>query len=305
MKLVDFVGTRHVIFFSSSIIILIIILVISYCKSFILYHPSKNHILSPELIFDDLKQIGGTLEKCQTKRDTESNSEFYEFFVPNGIHKIHCWYFSQNINYPTVMISHGNGGNISHRSLIIKIFYNLGTNVCIYDYQGYGYSDGNPSEKNLYKDGETILEYLLDQLHIPMEKIILLGESIGSGVASYLAQKYQCPKLIIISGFSSIKSMFYHTLPKCLSFLMFIGIFINEFPTSYYIQKYKGKTLILHSKEDDIVPYDQALTNSKYHGCQLIDIGGTHNHPFFSTYVLDEILKFIDSEITGGQSPPR
>jgi fermentation-respiration switch protein FrsA (DUF1100 family) len=261
----------------------ILCVVFSYAKQRILYFPTKDHNVTPSNILENLEQYGGAHNdvKCS------------DLLVKNGENTIHGWYFSQNTNYPTILISHGNGGNISHRGQLIQTLLKLNTNVCIYDYQGYGKSTGCPSEYHFYQDGESILNYLLNNLHIPLDNIILLGESIGSGVASHLAQKYQSSKLVILSGFSSIKDMFYHLLPKKLSFLGFIGMLMNEFPTSSHLNKFKGHTLILHSKEDDIVPYSQAITNSHNNNCQLLDIGGTHNQPIFTEQVLDQIKRFI------------
>jgi pimeloyl-ACP methyl ester carboxylesterase len=230
----------------------------------------------------------------QTGGKSKSNIKCIDLMVKNETEDIHGWYFSQSPDYPTVLVSHGNAGNMSHREDLIQTLLDMKTNVCVYDYQGYGKSTGSPNEYHFYKDGEAILNYLLNDLKIPLSAIVMLGESIGSGVASYLAQKCQCSKLIILSGFSSIKDMFYHVLPQNLSFLGFIGFFVNEFPTSSFINKFKGHTLILHSKKDEIVPYDQAVKNAHNNdNYQLLEIGGTHNQPIYTDHVLDQIQKFI------------
>lgn len=260
------------------IIVIIFKIILSYIKRRVLFFPSKDYITTPESI---LKKLNNPTNK------------FVNIVINRGQQELHGWYFIQNPDYPTILVSHGNGGNISYRENLIQTLCHLNTNVCVYDYQGYGESTGNPSETNFYNNGETMMDYLINDLHVPLNKIILLGESIGSGVASYLAQKYQCSKLIILSGFSSVKSMFYHLLPQKFSLFSFIGSIVNEFPTSSYLEKFDGHTLILHSKDDDIVPYEQAVINSGNTNCQLVNIGGTHNQPIIDEDVLEQMQEFI------------
>lgn len=228
-----------------------------------------------------MEQIGRT--SCDT------------FLINSECGKINGWYFVRNPSYNTIIISHGNAGNMSYDyRLITDLIVTFKCNVCVYDYSGYGHSSGNISEHNCYKSGEAVTNYILNHHHVPISKIIMFGRSLGSGIASYLAQKYGCNKLIILSGFSSVRNLFYDLLPNDLRLFKFIGICINDFPTLSYIAKYMGHTLLLHSKDDEIIPYDNALCNVVNDRCTFIEIGGTHNNPTFSKSVTCEIKKFID-----------
>lgn len=260
----------------TAVIVIIIIIGFNMIKSCLLYHPIKSRLETPK---DLLQQIGGVT--------------FQNINIDHKGDHLNGWLFSQNKDAPTILLSHGNAGNISHRGYLIQMLCQMGANVCLYDYSGYGQSTGNPNEKQFYKDGEIMLKHLINNLHIPTDHIVLMGESIGCGVAAYLAQKYQNSKLILLSGFASIKLMFYHLIPNWLSFLKFFGSFVNEFPVDKYLSQFKGQTLILHSQTDGMIPYQQAVDNSNNKGCLLLEISGTHNRPIFTDDVLDKIRNFI------------
>lgn len=254
--------------------------VIDYTKYYILYHPVKEHI--------NLFNFGKI-----------TNSKITEINIINEDENIHGWFIqttNDNFNeYPTLLISHGNAGNISHRSQLIETLMPLKVNLCLYDYSGYGKSNGYPSENKFYSNLESVYNYLVKILKIPSDKIILFGESIGCAVASNLAYKLQTKKLILLSGFSSIKDMFEYKLPNCLSFLKFLSIFIYEFPSINNISKYNGNTLILHSKSDEMIPYQQAINISQCnHNCQLLEIFGSHNNPIISETIIESMKLFIN-----------
>ena len=220
-----------------------------------------------------------------------------DVYVNNNGKKIHAWLISGNLNgtikNKTIVISHGNGGNISHRSILTEMLNDLGCDVCIYDYQGYGQSQGSPSESNCYSDGEAIMNYLIGSLSILPKDIILLGESLGSGVSSYLATKYDVDGVIILSGFTSIKDMVHSVIP----FLKCFKCFFNEFPTHKYLQQCKKRCLILHSHADGLIPYDHAIRNSQCCNSQLVEIKGPHNAPEFPNDIIDKIRLFIMDEV--------
>ena len=154
------------------IILVILFFVIQYVKSIMLYHPSRNIFWSP----------------------ADNGYNYVEFNIDNQSQKINGWLIkcSEDFkNMQTILICHGNSGNISnisYRSYLINKLIKLNYNICIFDYQGYGKSTGYPSEKVFYSDSLCVWNYLI-KLGIPKRNIVLFGESIGSAVASYLAQK--------------------------------------------------------------------------------------------------------------------
>ena len=211
------------------------------------------------------------------------NNNFDNIFIDDD--KIHAWYSEYNPTDDIIFYCHGNSGNIGSRTHIIDMWNKQGFSIFIFDYPGYGLSKGTPSENKLYKCGEKSFEYLLNIK--PKNKIILYGESIGCSVASHLAVKYKIDKLVLQSGFSSMKNLSHDILP---SFLYFLGIFVYEFDISGKLLNYNGDVMLLHSKSDEIIPYKHAKI-LKNHTNNLYTIQGTHNNPIFD---LKKIINFIN-----------
>nr|CAG4652009.1 EOG090X09ZU [Triops cancriformis] len=113
---------------------------------------------------------------------------------------------------PTILFLHGNAGNIGHRLPNARGLYRqLGCNIFMVEYRGYGKSDGHPSEKGLYLDAQAALDYLHNRSDIPRDKIMVFGRSLGGAVAIDLAiqpsseSKIAC--LLVENSFTSIPDM--------------------------------------------------------------------------------------------------
>lgn len=198
---------------------------------------------------------------------------------------LHGW-FLPGTNNKVILFCHGNAGNISHRQEQIDSLNDLGYSVIIYDYSGYGKSRGIPSETQLYHDASVFLSSLIKQYD--KKNIILYGESIGAPIAAYVARKYNIHTLIIESGLPSIKKYVYS---KSQIIGKLLGFIFNEFNTESYINGYKGKILVLHSKTDEIIPYE--ITDYIRSLASLnITLQGTHNNKIIPW---DQIDKFIKS----------
>lgn len=145
-------------------------------QSKFIYFPSREVLVTPASIgldFDDVR--------LQTE---------------DGV-SIAGWYVSAEKNSNVVLFFHGNGGNISHRLDTIELLHELGLSVFMLDYRGYGQSEGTPDEQGTYKDAEAAWRYLVDEQQIDPERIIILGRSLGGGIASWLAWQHP-PKALIL-----------------------------------------------------------------------------------------------------------
>jgi len=154
-------------------------------------------------------------------------------------------------NKHTVLIFHGNGGNITHRDFRLKEFNRLGCSVLLMDYHGYGKSEGKPSEKNLYHDGEASLKWLWEEKKIKPEQIILFSESLGSGVAFELATKNSFRGLILEGPLSSIASVARSHFPyNCFPVGLLI---IDKFDNISKIKNIHCPLLFIHGTHDKII----------------------------------------------------
>ena len=122
--------------------------------------------------------------------------------------RLHGWYVPGDGDV-TLLWHHGNGGNISHRLPDIDLFHReLGVNILIYDYRGFGRSsEDTPTEEGLYRDAEAALGYLQSREDVDPGRIVYFGRSLGVAIATELAVRQRPYGLILESGFPSITYM--------------------------------------------------------------------------------------------------
>jgi len=171
------------------------------------------------------------------------------FQADDGV-RLHGWLIP-GTRPTTLLWSHGNAGNISHRlDNIREIHQRLGIGVFIFDYRGYGRSDGSPTEAGLYLDARAAREALVRNLGVPSERIVYFGRSLGGAVALELALAHPPPGLILESPFLSVQAMANRTLPGS-GFL-----FKSRFDSLAKIRGLRTPLLILHGDADEVVPYE-------------------------------------------------
>jgi len=168
--------------------------------------------------------------------------------------KLHTWFIPATDSKYTLLFCHGNGGNISHRIEKLDILNKLGLDIFIFDYRGYGKSSGRPSEKGFYKDVEAMYNYLVSKRRIEPKDIILYGESLGGAVAIELATKRKPKALITEASFSSTKDVAKELYPLFPTFIIW-----SKFDSLSKIKNITIPKLIIHSQNDDIIPFSHSL----------------------------------------------
>lgn len=213
--------------------------------------------------------------------------------VTNG-EKIAGWFVTVENSRGVVLFCHGNAGNIGHRLDSIRVFTDLGLDVLIFDYRGYGESEGKPGESNTYEDAETAWRYLVDQLHMDKERIIVFGRSLGGGVASYIASRFSPGMLILESTFTSLTDVAARRFP----FIPIRLIMRITYPTSENLFKIKCPVLIIHSRDDEEIPFSHGkkLYEIAAGSKEFLEIKGTHNEGYkeSSPSYEEGLGKFID-----------
>jgi len=208
------------------------------------------------------------------------------FIEENGFN-LHGWLYESEESDKILVYFHGNAGNIGNRLARLKQLERMGYSIFIYDYPGYGLSKGYATEKSLYDSAKVVIEYILS--FKDKKNLILYGESIGCAVATHVADAYDIQTLILQSGFLSMKEMGKDILHPNLHGLL---LFVNEFDTASIMARYNGRCLVMHSKDDEIIPYRHAdeLRNKVE---RIYDIHGSHNDPIFDT---KQLVEFIDKK---------
>ncbi|MBA7676701.1 hypothetical protein ES703_84945 [subsurface metagenome] len=164
---------------------------------------------------------------------------------------LHGWFVpgQQGI---TLLWCHGNAGNISYRLDNLKLLHDkLALNIFIFDYRGYGRSQGKPSEEGTYRDAEAALAYLRTRQDIDQDAIVFFGRSLGGAIAVDLASKYQCLGLILESTFASMVGWMSRSFPD---------ITPDTLPIKYdslsKIKRVTAPLLMLHGDCDEVVPFE-------------------------------------------------
>ncbi len=194
--------------------------------------------------------------------------------------RLHGWYVPgpEEGSKATALFCHGNAGNISHRLEMIEIIHRVGLNCLMFDYRGYGRSQGSPSEQGLYRDAEAAWTWLVQDKDVSPASIICWGRSLGGPVAARLARDKGPGAVIIESTFTSLPDLgqkIYPFLPvKLISRL--------RFPTQKYVRNLNCPVLVVHSTGDEIVPFvfGERLYKAAPDPKRFLAIRGGHNDGF-------------------------
>ncbi len=207
---------------------------------------------------------------------------------------IHGWMVPCDGSDVTLLFFHGNAGNIGDRVENVRRLHEIGLQVFILDYRGYGLSEGSPSEQGLYEDAQAAYTHLLSRDDVNTERIAIFGRSLGGAVAVDLASRVPCRRLILESTFSSAADMAGHILP-----ILPLGRLVTErFDSASKIDKVRAPLLQFHGTQDEIVPYrlGQKLHESAREPKEFVPIpGATHNDTYFvggKTY-FEKIRSFL------------
>jgi fermentation-respiration switch protein FrsA (DUF1100 family) len=190
----------------------------------------------------------------------------------------------------TVLLFHGNAGNISHRFEKLAILRELGANVFIIDYRGYGRSEGKPDESGTYRDAQAAYEYLTKERKLDPRTIVVYGESLGSAVAVNLASSAPVGGVVIEEAFTSISDVGQRMFP----FLPVRWLVRNKYDTLSKIGRLNAPLLILHSRDDEYfsMRHAERLLASAREPKQLVELRGGHNDAFLvSQQIYREVLK--------------
>ena len=202
--------------------------------------------------------------------------------------RLHAWYAGRRGARPTLVWSHGNGGNIAGRADVLLAFAARGLNVLAYDYRGYGRSAGRPHEAGVYLDGQAAYDSERRR-GVPAARIICFGESLGGAVSIYLASTRPCAGVALVSTFTSLRDVARHHFGP-LSFL--VG---NQLDGLARIRDLSVPIFIAHGDRDEVVPFAQGdrLFAAANQPKRFFRASGAHHNDVFATPgLIDAIAEF-------------
>jgi pimeloyl-ACP methyl ester carboxylesterase len=192
-----------------------------------------------------------------------------------------AWWVPADEPRGTMLFFHGNAGNISHRLDYLLLFNRLRFNTLILDYRGYGKSTGSPSEEGTYRDAEAAWDYLRAARSVQPQNLVIVGESLGGAVASWLAAKVGPRAIVLLSTFTSVNDLgaqIYWFLPVRL--ISRLG-----YDNAENLKRIKAPVFIAHSRDDDIIPFSHGkrLFEGAAEPKVFLEMRGGHNDGFIFT----------------------
>jgi len=257
--------------FSSIVIAYFVLLVFIYFyQRNLLYHPSENNYQNDKIQFS-----------------------YDEIFIKvDDKIKLKSWIINKNLKkFKTLLFFHGNAGELSNRIYKLNELNKLDINILLISWRGFSGNEGSPTEENLYKDAKAAIKWL-NRKEVENNKIILYGESLGTGVAVEIGKKNNFNSIILESPFTSMENaakIYYPYLPVKL-------LLKDKYNSISKIKKITTPILIMHGKKDDIVPFSmgkelfEKANNPKYSYFTSDD-----DHMMeFNDQILKSIKNFID-----------
>jgi len=228
---------------------------------------------------------------------SDGGMEYEDVYLPcsDGA-TIHGW-FIPGKGKTVMLFFHGNGGNISHRVEKNNLLCHSQISSLMIDYNGYGWSHGEPSEEACYRNALASWDYLTQKRHTDPTQIVLFGESLGGAVAIDLAMRREVGAIILESTFTNIGMVIERFVPGIATHLK------GKFDSLSKISNIHVPLLMLHGDEDELVPYElgQELFKTANEPKEFFTIKGAHHNdtydvggkPYFQT-VHRFINKFIN-----------
>ena len=179
-----------------------------------------------------------------------SGASVETLITPDG-ERIIVWYAPATAGMPTILYFHGNAGEIGDRPLRFKFYQSHGFGVAYVSYRGYGGSSGEISERGLIADATTAYDWLVANATDP-KMIVLVGESLGTGVAVQLAARKTVGAMALEAPYTStadIAANIYWWLPVRI-------LMKDQFKSVEYISSIKAPLLIIHGDRDTLIPLE-------------------------------------------------
>ena len=221
---------KLIIFFQ--ILFLVYFLVLVYLYFFqrnLMYHPNENNYSNDEL---------------------KVNVEKIKVITRDGIDLL-GWYHEKNLKkFKTLLFFHGNAGSLENRIHKLNRFGEMKINFLIIAWRGFSGNKGKPSEKGLYEDGQSAIQWLLEK-GLNEKDIIIYGESLGTGIATHLSQNKDFAGVILETPFTSMvdaAKTFYPYIPVNL-------LLKDKFKNEDKVKNINSPILIMHGEVDQIVPF--------------------------------------------------
>lgn len=228
----------------------------------------------------------------------------HAFRTPDGV-RLHAMLFRAENPVATAIWFHGNAGNISNRAGVASQLAMRGVSVFLFDYRGYGRSEGTPAERALMLDSLAAYDFVRADLGEDPRSIVLYGESLGGAYAAYVAARRPARCVVIENSFPSLSAMAAHHY-RGTPFSMIVR---RSLTTLDWLNSARIPVLVMHGTEDEVVPFSlgmqlySGLTVPKQflrsEGASHSEIPDREGERYYST-----VVAFIRTETTTKYARP-
>lgn len=263
---------RFLIFVSSVLALYISFVLLLYLfQRSLIYHPSKGEAEPAN---------HGVPEMARVVLETKDHL------------KLEAWFKNAEQGKQIILYLHGNAGHLGYRGFKIKDYLDEGFGVLLLGYRGYGNNQGDPTENNLYIDGRAALDFLIAK-KVPLSKIVIYGESLGTGIAVELARNLRIHSLILEAPYSSIIDIaahHYFYLPTTL-------LLKDKYDSIKKIKEIVSPIYFIHGERDRIIPwrFGKKLFDLAPEPKDLLLITDAGHNNLYDFGVSRKIIKFIES----------
>lgn len=175
------------------------------------------------------------------------------WFTSSDGTRLNAWWIPNERARFTFVAFHGNAANIANRADIYRFLANIPVNVLALEYRGYGRSEGKPSEAGIYNDAAAAYQYLIGIKHIPPQRIISYGQSLGTAVAVQVAMHHQFGGLVLEAPFPSASKV----AKKVFWFLPGLSLLVeSQLATASRMKSIHAPVFIVHCTQDPVIPYE-------------------------------------------------
>ncbi len=224
------------------------------CQSKLVYHPWKGMDATP---------ADAGLDYDEVRIETADGEIIHGFYVPHESARA------------ALLFCHGNAGNVSNRVPVLSTLQRLGVSVLVFDYRGFGLSTGSPDEQGTHEDARAAYRHLVERRGALPERIVIYGKSLGGAVASRLAAEVPSAAVVLDSAFSSIEEFAVEAYPL----LPVRSMLRYEYPTAANVEQLDIPLLVIHSREDGLIPFEHAerIVEAAGERARLVEARGAHN----------------------------
>jgi uncharacterized protein len=206
--------------------------------------------------------------------------------------RLHAWWIPNPDSKGTILFCHGQQGNLSFRGKVLRRLQSLGMSVLAIDYPGFGRCEGSPTEQGCYDAADAAYDWLVNEKRVPPSEIMVVGKSLGGGVATDLASRRPCRALVLVMTFTSVPDVASRMFPFVPTRLLMR----NRFDNLEKIGRCKCPVYLAHGADDWKIPPShseqlcEAVTGPRR--CFLME-GVGHGWPCLTDECLADLKRFL------------